>query len=144
VSETGLRSEEAASPVSRFLDLLDFHMGEGEKVILDTHLRFEYQVGVVVITVTVPAGFVNDLASVPRALRSLAPPWQQSARSGVLHDYLYRTALANNEFRIDRLYADQVFRAALRSEGVSRFKAWAMYKAVRWFAGRTWDRYRGD
>ena len=73
----------------KFLDVLDFHL-EGptsEIVTLDTNLRYQSEAGVIF---TVPAGFRNDLASVPGWLRSLAPPWQQSARAGVLHDCGYR------------------------------------------------------
>ncbi len=153
--------------MSKFLDKLDFHMGEGRKVILDRPLRFEYKDGVVITIFRIPAGFVNDLASVPLWARSLAPPWQESARAGVLHDFLYRKGghnVAGYFVPVARRFADQLFKKALLSElkeallsedvsRFSRFRAWArykaaryrayaMYRAVRWFGKSTWDKYR--
>ena len=80
--------------------------------------------------ITIPAGFVCDLASVPQALRSIAPPWQLSARPGVLHDYLYRR---HARPAVVRELADDLFYGALRAEGVGRVRAWGMWAAVRAF-----------
>lgn len=77
----------------------------------------------------IPEGFECDLASVPKWLAALAPPWQQSARSGVLHDAAYRT----RGFGVSRKRADALLREALILDGVDRFRAWAMYRAVRVF-----------
>jgi hypothetical protein len=121
--------------VPRFLDTLDFHL-EGptsKRVVLDAPLRYLRRPG---LTITVPEGFVNDLASVPKLLTALAPRWQQSARAGVLHDYLYRVGLHS------RREADVIFREALRADGVGWFRAWVMYRAVRRFAGTPWRAYR--
>lgn len=82
---------------------------------------------------TVPAGFVCDLASVPRWLAWLAPSWMQTSGAGVLHDYLYRTGL------LSRREADWLFYEALRAEpatGVVR--ATAMWLAVRVFGWGAW------
>ena len=118
-----------------FLDDLDFHLeGPTSKlVVLDAQLRYKASVTKVLM---VPVGFICDLASVPKLFIALAPDWQQSARSGVLHDWLYRTG------RLARAAADAMFRAALRSDGVGRFRAWAMYQAVRIGGRRAWRRYR--
>lgn len=142
----------AVKMASRFLDVLDFHL-EGptsRRVVLDAPLRFRhctasYSHGSHVYMVR--TGFRNDLASVPLLLRSLAPPWQQSARAGVLHDMLYRFGgyqLAGGVVIVSmpRKRADSIFRDALRSEGVGRIRSWAMYRAVRLFAGGVWRRYR--
>lgn len=72
----------------RFYNELDFHL-EGptsEQVVLDRPLDYMFDG----LPLAVPAGFVCDLASVPKWLRSIAPPWQQSARAGVIHDEGYR------------------------------------------------------
>jgi len=90
---------------------------------------YEYQV---------PKGFKCDLASVPKILAALAPDWRQSARAGVLHDWLYRTGF------LTRRQADLVFYYALLADEVSSFRAWAMYQAVRKFARKPWRKYREE
>jgi len=82
--------------------------------------------------ITVPAGFVTDLASVPRFLRDRRAFDVNGAsrRPAVLHDFLYATGMGGKAF------ADDVFRLALRSEGVGAINAWAFYQAVHWFGGR--------
>ncbi len=91
--------------------------------------------------VCAPPGFLTDLTSVPpvfRLLISRAGPWLEAA---VLHDYLYvawqsvphRTAL-----RADRLFADRVMLAAMQVKGVSRWRRWLIYAAVRLGGGRSY------
>lgn len=81
--------------------------------------------------IMVPDGFVTDLASVPRFLRDRRAFDVNglSRRPAVLHDYLYATGMGGKDF------ADDVFYAALRAEGVGKANAWAFYKAVAWFGG---------
>lgn len=88
---------------------------------------------------TVPKGFSCDLASVPRWVRSISTPWNQSARPGCLHDALYRW---NEIWKIDRKEADEIYRDALTEEGVSRWRAWIQKMAVRMAAGAAWERWR--
>lgn len=125
----------------RFLDALDFHLKgpDSRIVVLDAPLRWRGDQFIMV-----PVRFECDLASVPKWLSSLAPPWQQSARPGVLHDYLFRYGgyHAGKLIPVTRKTADGIFYEALRSEGVGRFRAWAMYRAVRRFAGIAWRNYR--
>lgn len=77
------------------------------------------------LTVSVPAGFVTDLASIPRWLWWLMSPFDpQYAAAAVLHDYLLTWS------NFDRLTAHTVFLEALLNLGVERWKATAMYVAV--------------
>lgn len=75
-------------------------------------------------TIVVPAGTETDLASVPRL------PWayllfaNRGRRSAILHDYLYET-------RRPRVWADAVFREALRNEEVGAFSRFFMWLGVR-------------
>src|SRR5258708_33483224 len=41
------------------------------------------------IRITVPVGFVTDLASVPRVFWSLLPPAARYSYPAIIHDYLY-------------------------------------------------------
>lgn len=81
--------------------------------------------------IIVPPGFVTDLASVPRFLRDRKAFDVNGAsrRPAVLHDYLYATGMLGKE------EADNIFRQALRAEGVGAVTAWAFYQAVHWFGG---------
>lgn len=84
-----------------------------------------------VATITVPPGFVTDLASVPRFLRDRKAFDVNglSRRPAILHDYLYATGMGGKPF------ADDTFRLALLDEGVGPVNAWAFYQAVHWFGG---------
>lgn len=78
--------------------------------------------------ITVPVGFVTDLASVPRFLRDRRAfdVNGRSRRPAILHDYLYATGKGGKDF------ADDLFREALLAEGVGALNAWAFWKAVQW------------
>lgn len=84
-------------------------------------------------TVTVPAGFLTDGASIPRALWSFASPIGRHAQAAILHDYLCEclTVMVDGtpEF-ITRKEADQIFRESLMVLGVPKLKARTMYMAV--------------
>ena len=50
-----------------------------------------YSVGSTGKTILVPAGFVTDFASTPRAMWSFLPPFGTYQKAAVMHDYLYWT-----------------------------------------------------
>lgn len=77
--------------------------------------------------VLVPAGFITDLASVPRALWSVFPPHGKYAKAAILHDYLYEHAINTKR------YADNIFLEAMEVLGVPKWRRLAMYWAVRLF-----------
>ena len=77
--------------------------------------------------ITVPNGFVTDLASIPRALWSIFPPHGPWANAAVIHDYLYSTGYK------DKRYADQVFLEAMKVLQVPKVTRTLMYWAVRMF-----------
>ena len=75
----------------------------------------------------VPAGFVFNGASVPRALWGLLDPAGEAFEAACVHDYLYQTTLRDKEF------ADRSFYLILRAYGVSEYKAEVAYRMVRRF-----------
>lgn len=80
--------------------------------------------------ITVPKGFLTDLASIPRCLRNL-PGLDvngKSRRPAALHDYLYS---AGRALIADRQTADQLLRESMRAEGVNFIGAWVFYAGVR-------------
>jgi uncharacterized protein DUF1353 len=87
-------------------------------------------------TIIVPAGFVSDLASVPRVLWNLLPPLANYTRAAVVHDFLYVTnGLTRGE-------ADAVLLEAMEATGVSGTSRRAIYAGVRLGGWKPWGRYR--
>ncbi|ECJ8609108.1 DUF1353 domain-containing protein [Salmonella enterica] len=77
--------------------------------------------------ISVPAGFVTDLATVPRIFWILLPPDGKYAKAAIIHDYLYDNAL-RTKYEADRIFLDGM--AVL---GVPKWKRMIMYWAVRLF-----------
>jgi hypothetical protein len=80
------------------------------------------------IRLNIPAGFITDLASIPRIIWSLVPPYGLYTRSAVVHDWLYRSKI-----QITREDADKVFLELMQQDKVDPALAKFMYRAVRWF-----------
>lgn len=77
-------------------------------------------------TVVVPTGFETDFASVPRLPLAYLLAGDTAHRSAVLHDYLYAT-------QVGKKYADKIFLAAMKAEGISSWRRYLMYGAVKFF-----------
>ena len=76
-------------------------------------------------TFTVPAGFTTDFASVPRLPLAYLLTGYTVHESAVIHDWLVRTK------PIPRPEADKLFLEAMKVEGISWWRRWSMYTAVR-------------
>lgn len=83
----------------------------------------------------VPQGFKTDFASVPRLPFAYLLAGNTSHEAAVIHDWMYADGF-------ERAFADDVFYAALRAEGVSLWRRWLMYRAVRLFGGGIYDAKR--
>jgi hypothetical protein len=84
----------------------------------------------------IPAGFVTDFASVPRALWSIFPPHGKYSPAAVLHDYLYRFS------KLSRKRCDDIFLECMTALGVPYFKRYAMYWGLRVGGWAAWNSYR--
>jgi len=82
--------------------------------------------------ITVPNGFVTDLASVPRIPGAYLLFNGRARRSAIVHDYLYAT-------QAGKAFADDVFHAAMRAEGVGFFIRSVMFTAVHLFGQAIYD-----
>lgn len=98
--------------------------------------------------ITLPKGFVTDLASIPKYLRWLFKPDGQWSKAAAVHDFLYngipiteghsefyaemrpRYAYMEQKLRI-RSSCDAIFYIAMRASGVSAAVALAFYLGVR-------------
>lgn len=77
--------------------------------------------------ITVPKGFVTDLASTPRFLWPLyAPNDTKTIRPAILHDYMYRST-----YKISRAQADSIFYYGLVNQGLTKWRARKYYYGVR-------------
>lgn len=84
-------------------------------------------------TFVVEAGFVTDLATVPRCLHWLTLPYGAYTRAAVLHDWLLVTRINHEDpaLRVTSRDADGIFRLVMQQLGVSWAKRWTMWSAVR-------------
>ena len=96
-------------------------------------------------SVTVPAGFITDLTSVPPIFRwfvSRAGPWLEAA---VVHDFLYIAWQVLDDHgprKRDRKFADEIMFAAMTRAKVGTLRKWAIYLGVR--LGGWWTYKKAD
>lgn len=88
------------------------------------------------VDVVVPAGFLFDLATIPRPLRPFVLPTAFGLRAPLLHDYLYNTRGLKG--RITRLQADRAFRRDIREYRGKGALSWAAWIVVRSFGWAWW------
>jgi hypothetical protein len=88
---------------------------------------------IVDMPITVPAGFVTDFASVPRALWNIYPPWDVYGPAAIVHDWLYFLQ------EKPRSYADDILREAMNALSVDFVTRQAIYEAVALAGGFAWD-----
>ena len=103
-------------------------------------MPFEYHVGTYPSdeVICVPAGFVTDLASIPRLLWPLLPPQGRYAKAAILHDWLYALGPAGDEAA--RRRADDIFAEAMAVLGCPAWQRWVIHRAVRLFGGSAFGR----
>jgi hypothetical protein len=86
--------------------------------------------------VTVPKGFVTDLASIPAPFYSWLRPDGSYAYAAIIHDYLYWDQNRPKEL------ADEILKAAMEDLKVERVKIEAIYRAVSDAGQSAWDQNR--
>lgn len=84
-------------------------------------------------TVTVPRGFVTDLASIPPIFFSALRPDGEYAYAAVVHDYLYWTQTRSRD------EADDILKMAMEDFKVGTVKIGAIYAAVRLAGKAAWN-----
>ncbi len=56
-------------------------------------------------------------------------------RGSLVHDALYQLMrLGDLDYKLHRAQADEILRSICLADGMSSFRAWYVFKAVRWFA----------
>jgi hypothetical protein len=90
-------------------------------------------------TLTIPAGFKTDLASIPRGLWNVLPQVGRYDAAAVVHDYLYQMPLG-----VDRSEADAILLEAMGVLKVGWWTRTVIYSAVRVGGGKIWANYRAQ
>lgn len=93
------------------------------------------------LNLSVPRGFVTDFASIPRFARIIIPKLGRYSKAAVIHDWLYRRPVIETGFGLtylSRKTSDQVFRDGMAELGVTPWKRFLMYWAVRMFGFLAW------
>lgn len=83
-------------------------------------------------TITVPAGFITDLASIPKVFRNVLDVNGASRSPATLHDWLYQSKI------ITRAEADALLRDALAARGVGVVQRNVFYAGVRVGGWKGW------
>ena len=110
--------------MAKFINIPPLDIGDKEQWIL--HEDCVYQSDLWKPVITVPEGFVTDLASIPRVFRLLFPKNGHHRAAAIVHDYLCRLKLD-----FSRVLADKIFHEAMKLQGVPWHRRWPMYAAVR-------------
>jgi hypothetical protein len=120
-----LRAPEGLLHLARFQD---------ENYVLTREIRWrpEGRYALTIQPVTVPSGFVTDLASIPRMFYSLLRPDGRYSFPAIVHDYLYWTQ------EVSRPQADEIFRQSMMEFDISRTTIATIHGAVRMFGGSAW------
>jgi hypothetical protein len=105
--------------------------GDGQDSMLTENMQYRVQQTTFVIVV--PAGFVTDFASTPRALWSVIPLTGRYQLAAVVHDFLYWDQACMRE------QADAIFRVAMAESNVKPFERDLMWQAVRRFGQSAWN-----
>lgn len=112
------------------LELIPGSEGDQHKLLDDWTVLFNAD------TYLVPAGFVTDGASIPKTLRWLCGSPYRAPRlyAALVHDWLY----SGGDPEATRAEADAIFRDMQIALGVSRFKAYTEWAALRACGGSHW------
>jgi hypothetical protein len=83
--------------------------------------------------VSVPVGFVTDLASIPRVFWSLLRPDGEYTFPAIVHDYLYWVQSTKRET------ADMILKMGMQDFGINTATINTIYDAVRVGGGASWN-----
>jgi hypothetical protein len=97
-----------------------------------------YQSDVAKMTITVPAGFVTNFASVPRIPVAYWLCGDTASEAAAVHDYLYTSHIVSREV------ADAVLKEASALTGVAGWRAGLMWAGVRLFGEDAWEPQERD
>jgi hypothetical protein len=120
--------------VSYFIGELDTRLIDEKKDHHKLLAPFGFYSSLLGETITVPAGFVSDFASVPRIVGAWLLYGGKGKRASVLHDWLYSTQM------VSRSVADAIFEEALKASDYAAWEVSGMYAGVRLGGWVAWNK----
>lgn len=79
-------------------------------------------------TITTPAGYLSDGASVPRVFHRIYHPFTTESRhAATTHDHIYSHLYT----KYSKEFADALLKEMIKKDGGSKFMQWCFYRAVR-------------
>lgn len=89
------------------------------------------------VAIHIQAGFLFDLASIPRVLWAVVSSFELGVESALVHDYLYSTKGLHGRFT--RAECDGIFYQIMAQLDIDIFIRAAAYRAVRDFGASHWQ-----
>lgn len=125
--------------MSSFTNPLDLRANDDGKT-FRLLTEFDYEIGQLGSNriIRVPAGFVTDFASIPRAFWSILPPWGKYGKAAVLHDWNY----TNQEFT--RSFCDDILYESMEALGVSWLTRHTIWLGVRIGGWVAWNQHKRE
>ena len=125
----------------KYRDAMDYKYQLAETYKVKTKIRFNKEISTpdqpVFITLRkdgvlkIKAGYSWDGPSGPTV------DTKNFMRGSLVHDALYQLMRSKKLPLKYRKYADSLLRDICREDGMSKLRSWYVYKAVRWFAGKS-------
>jgi hypothetical protein len=134
---------DAPPPVPSAVDSPDLSFLKNGPLAAILQRPLSFGIGTTRDSITVPAGFVTDFTSVPRALWPELSPVGEHQRAAIVHDYLYWFQPCERE------ETDNLLMIAMKQNGMPDLKRGAVYAGVRIGSADVWNanrvaRDRGD
>ena len=134
---------ESPPPSPAATDSPDLHFLKKGPLAAVLQRPMSYRIGSTRDSIVVPAGFVAEFTSVPRALWSELSPVGEHTLAAIVHDYLYWFQPCERE------ETDNLLMIAMRERGVADLQRGAVYAGVRLGSADAWSanraaRDRGD
>lgn len=117
------------------MDLILKYYGDRDQFEVWVPIKYQLSNGIKII---VPKGWVTDMASTPRFIWSIFPPFGKYGFASVIHDYLYESP----EILVSRKFADAEFKRIMISNGVSKIVASIFYIYVYILGGINWKKFK--
>lgn len=108
-------------------------VGDGKHWRVQTPFAYLFGSGASEVRIDIPAGFVTDLASVPRLFWNILPPFGVYENAAIVHDWCY----ANQ--RYSKSFSDAVLLEGMEVLNVPKWKREVIYQGVHLFGQSSWN-----
>jgi hypothetical protein len=89
--------------------------------------------------ITIPKGYIWDLASVPRLLWTICPPDSDAELAFLIHDYLYENQINNRKWADEEMLKWSILTNGTKNISIKNIDNYVRYYAVRIGGQKAWD-----